>query len=241
MKLLKILVVDDDRDFAEALGEALESAGHQVLVCYSGEAGLAAFELQAFDLAFFDVVLPGLSGVETLARVRALRPTARVLMMTGYSFPELLDRARREGAIDILYKPLDITRLLQRLQALFPEGVLVVDDDADFAEALQTALAAHGYRACLARTAGEALARCAAGHIDLLVLDVRLAGASGVDVLSELQRQGRAPPTLFVTGFDKSELPIEVDNTRVALISKTAPTAALLRSLQQLRRAHDPI
>jgi two-component system, NtrC family, response regulator HydG len=236
MKNLRILIVDDDRDFAEALSEALELEGHTPTLCFSGEDGLTLFGHQKFDLAFFDVMLPKLSGIETLARVRAELPEARIIMMTGYSLPELLDRARREGALDILYKPLDISQLMTRLQVLFPEGVLIVDDDPDYAEALQVALAAHGYRVTVAHSPDEALQHFNSMDVDLLVLDVRLAGASGIDVLRELQRRGNAPPTLVVTGFDAYELPGDLGSTRVALVSKSSPTEALLRSLNTLRR-----
>ncbi len=236
MKGLEILIVDDDRDFAEALGEALELARHRVTLRFSGADGIQAFAAGNFDLAFFDVVLPGMSGVETLAAVRAEKPSARVIMMTGYSVPELLEQARQQGAIDVLYKPLDVEGLLVRLRELFPEGVLVVDDDPDFLEAIQAMLSSQGYQVSVARTAEEAI-RCASSHpTDLLLLDVHLADANGLDVLRELERRGCAPPTLFVTGFDGVDLPHDLSGNQVAIVSKSCSPKALLRSLQGLER-----
>ena len=61
---LRILVVDDDADNANSLGELFELEGHRPLVVYDGEAAIAAYLKEDFDIAFMDVMMPGKNGVE---------------------------------------------------------------------------------------------------------------------------------------------------------------------------------
>lgn len=115
MPPLKVFILDDDRDLAECLAMALEGRGHQVTVAHSGEEAVERFRHETFDLAFFDVRLPGISGVECLRRIRAFQPEARVVMITGYSVDEELEEAAELGARGILHKPFSPLRLFDFL------------------------------------------------------------------------------------------------------------------------------
>ena len=99
---LRILVVDDDADNAYSLGELFELEGHSVQVALSGEDAIAAYLAADFDLAFMDVMMPGLNGVESFIEIRKMRPEARVYMMTGYSVEQLLQQAL---AHDVAFVP----------------------------------------------------------------------------------------------------------------------------------------
>ena len=97
IKSLRILVVDDDIDNAQSLAELFDLEGHRATVVHSGEAAIAAHMTQHFDLAFMDVMMPGLNGVESFLRIRQMRPDAKVFMMTGYSVEELMKQAVEQG------------------------------------------------------------------------------------------------------------------------------------------------
>src|SRR5215212_9261324 len=105
---LKILVVDDDEDNTCSLCELFELEGHKATMAHSGEAAIAAYMNENFDLAFMDVMMPGLNGVESFMEIRKLKPEARVYMMTGYSVEQLLQQAMEHGAMGVLSKPIDI-------------------------------------------------------------------------------------------------------------------------------------
>ncbi|MCP4936069.1 MAG: response regulator, partial [bacterium] len=90
MKRIKILVVDDDRDFAESLVFVLEGRGYEVEVAHTGEAAIRKFQNNDFDIAFMDVKLPGKNGVESYMEIRKFKSDAKVVMMTGYSVEQLL-------------------------------------------------------------------------------------------------------------------------------------------------------
>jgi DNA-binding response OmpR family regulator len=101
----RVLVVEDDRDFAESLMIALGVHDCQVDIARSGEEAVRKFRDMRYDIAFMDIKLPGKNGVESLAEIRSFCPGAQVVMMTGFSESALLEKARQAGAIHILRKP----------------------------------------------------------------------------------------------------------------------------------------
>lgn len=114
MKMLNILVVDDDQDGADSLSEALEHYGHQVTAVYCGEDAVEAFQHTIYDLTFMDVMMLGLNGVESLQQIKKINPEAKVYMMTGHSARDLLDKAIDHGALGVFHKPFAIDDVLER-------------------------------------------------------------------------------------------------------------------------------
>jgi DNA-binding response OmpR family regulator len=100
-----VLIVEDDPDFAESLMIALGVRNCHVDIARTGEEAIRKFRNHCYDITFMDIKLPGKNGVESLAEIRDLCPSACVVMMTGYSEATLLDKARQAGALDILRKP----------------------------------------------------------------------------------------------------------------------------------------
>ena len=85
MKRLRVLIVDDDRDFAEGLGLLLETRNCEVTRAFSGAEALQIIEEAQFDLTFLDVRMPGMNGIETLTAMLQRRPGARIVMMSGFA------------------------------------------------------------------------------------------------------------------------------------------------------------
>ena len=137
MNALRVFIVDDDQDFAESLALLLEGRGHQVELAFSGEEAIEKFGKQDFDITFMDVKLPGKSGTESFLEMRKFKPSARVIMMTGYSVEQLLEQAVEHGALGVLNKPIDVQHMLHMLERIKPDGILVVDDDADFVASIE--------------------------------------------------------------------------------------------------------
>ena len=76
MSNLRIFVVDDDADVADALAEVLELNGHEVKVAYDSQQAIDAFQHEDFDLAFMDVMMPGKNGVESFIEIKKFKPSA---------------------------------------------------------------------------------------------------------------------------------------------------------------------
>ena len=93
MNKLKILVVDDDQNFAEGLAETLEMEGHEVQLAFSGEEAIKKFKGEDYDITFMDVKMPGKNGVESFLEIRKFKPHAKLAMMNALSVDEILEQA----------------------------------------------------------------------------------------------------------------------------------------------------
>lgn len=108
----RILVVDDDAATCHSLATLLRREGYAVSVCGDGFAALAAFDDVDPALTITDLHMPGLHGVDLLARIRQRQPNASVVVMTAFGEVDTAVEAMRRGALDYLAKPLDVDKLL---------------------------------------------------------------------------------------------------------------------------------
>ena len=101
----RILVADDDRTTRFAISNMLKKAGYAVTAVKNGAEALRNIERKSFELAFLDIWMPELTGLEVLARVRTGKSHPKVIIMTSDGTPETLLRAVREQAYEYLSKP----------------------------------------------------------------------------------------------------------------------------------------
>ena len=113
----RILVIDDDKDLTEMLGEYLGQEGFEVEIARTGEEGLGRATGEQFDLLILDVMLPEINGFEVLRRVR-LQSQTPVIMLTARG--QEVDRivGLEVGADDYLSKPFSARELLARMNAV---------------------------------------------------------------------------------------------------------------------------
>jgi len=107
-----VLVVDDETGVRQSLVGILEDEGYVADAVESGEAALTALESRRYDLVLLDVWLPGLDGLETLARIRTLDAQLPVIVISGHGNIETAVRAVRSGAQDFVEKPLSLEKTL---------------------------------------------------------------------------------------------------------------------------------
>jgi two-component system, NtrC family, nitrogen regulation response regulator NtrX len=107
-----ILVVDDEAGVRSSLVGILKDEGYAVDAVESGEAGLLALDARRYDLVLLDVWLPGIDGLETLARIRTLDPELPVVVISGHGSIETAVKAVRIGARDFVEKPLSLDKTL---------------------------------------------------------------------------------------------------------------------------------
>jgi len=193
---LRILVVDDDVDNAQSLGELFELEGHHVTVAHSGEDAIAAYVNTAFDIAFMDVMMPGKNGVESFLEIRKMRPGSKVYMMTGYSVEQLLQQAMDHGAMGVLSKPVDIGKLLRAVEDVTPGGiVLIADDDPSFGGHLKQMIDGAGMSCDLVHSDADA----AAVNAQVMIIDTGKPLIRGVEIYRRLKDEGHAPPAIIIT------------------------------------------
>lgn len=110
--MVHVLVVDDERDFADLLAERLRTRGMEVHTAYSGEEALAVVRALAPEVVVLDITMPGMSGLETLDAVKAEKPSPEVILLTADSTLNTAVAGMKGGARDYLTKPTDIDMLV---------------------------------------------------------------------------------------------------------------------------------
>lgn len=237
-KSLRILVVDDDHDHADSLADLFRLEGHEVEVAYSAPEAIRIFLASYFDLAFMDVVMPGMNGVESFLEIRRSKPDAKVYMMSGYSVEELLRQATDNGALGVLTKPMDPAKVAAALEEATPQGiVLVAEDDPDFGPVLADGIACSGKACELVTNGRDALERIEKGGVDVLVLDLKMPLINGIDVYKTLRDRGKAVPTIMVTACSDEfadKLASLDDVTVTGILTKPFDLPSLLARLDRL-------
>jgi len=121
---IRILVVDDELSMREFLSILLEREGYDVTVAGSAAEALRMMESALFDLVLSDVNMPGLSGIELLARIKEKSPETAVLMLTAFSAAEQAVEAMKLGAYDYIGKPFKNEEIKQLVKnALEKQGL----------------------------------------------------------------------------------------------------------------------
>src|SRR5438477_1416022 len=109
--MAKILIIDDEVSIRTTLANILHDEGHQTTLCESGEAAIAQFAREEFDLVILDLWLPGIDGMTVLERLHAAGAPP-VIVISGHGNVDSAVRATRLGAYDFLEKPLSLERVL---------------------------------------------------------------------------------------------------------------------------------
>jgi two-component system, NtrC family, response regulator HydG len=102
---VRVLVVDDEPTLRRTIARALAARGFEVVQCEDGTSALGQLKTMDPDVMLIDLMMPGVSGLEVLREVKALRPDVECVMMTAYSRVEDAVTAVRTGAYDFLTKP----------------------------------------------------------------------------------------------------------------------------------------
>lgn len=113
-----LLVVDDEPGMRDTLSDILEEFAFAVHQAENGIEALAKVQANRYDLVLMDMRMPQMDGAETLRRLRMITPDVPVVMMTAVAEASALDQASDQGAQAILYKPLDIAKLVSLVEKL---------------------------------------------------------------------------------------------------------------------------
>jgi DNA-binding NtrC family response regulator len=122
MKKIRLLVVDDERDFLEGLSRTLGRRGMKVTTADNGAAALEILSRQEFDVALLDVKMPGIDGIELMQRILKHYPRTQVLLLTGHPTMDQALKGVEMGAYDYLLKPQDIDTLSLKILAAFQDS-----------------------------------------------------------------------------------------------------------------------
>lgn len=118
---IRVLMVDDEKDFRIATEKILNRRGFDTLMAASGQEALAKLESRP-DVVILDIKMEGMDGHETLKEIRRLNPALPVIMLTGHGALPSAGQALAEGAFDYLNKPCDIDVLTAKIYESVSQG-----------------------------------------------------------------------------------------------------------------------
>ena len=124
MNKSKLLIIDDEKRMCLVLKAALENKDIAVTTADSGEAALAAMEVEQFDVVLSDIKMPGISGLDVLQKVKQQNPDTEVLLMTAYADTQTAVDAMKQGAYDYIIKPFEIAELRHKINHILEKGRL---------------------------------------------------------------------------------------------------------------------
>jgi two-component system NtrC family response regulator len=108
---LKLLFADDEKSLQSLMSLELPRMGHEVTVCPDGLTAVAALERNTYDCILVDLDMPGLSGIQVIAKAKEMSPDTDAVVLTGKSSLETAVAALRQGAFDYLTKPCKLVEL----------------------------------------------------------------------------------------------------------------------------------
>ena len=116
MDATKVLLVDDEIRFIEALVKRLKKRKLVAASADSGEKALCRLDEDPADVVVLDLKMPGMDGIDVLREIKARHPLVEVIMLTGHANVEVAIEGMELGAFDYLMKPMDIDELLYKIQ-----------------------------------------------------------------------------------------------------------------------------
>ncbi len=195
---IRMLLVDDEMEFLEAVTPALVRRGFALTLAENGDTALKLMPHSTFDVAVLDVRMPGISGVDLFYKIKTLDPDLPVIILTGHpTFPDAFQTSR-DGAFEYLIKPCDVERLARIAQLAAKHGallragsqrdsrppvagarVLIAGQDGEYRASLTAELESRGLDVATADSADDALGLAEGFSFDVALIDVPVGGLEG--------------------------------------------------------------
>jgi len=135
MKEMKVLLVDDEKEFVKSLSERMQIREVQSKVAYDGDEAIKSMNDDLPDVMVLDLKMPGMDGMELLRRTKKAFPGVQIVMLTGHGSEKDEQEARRLGAFEYLKKPVSIGELMKAVSAAYQSKFEDTMTAAAFAEA----------------------------------------------------------------------------------------------------------
>jgi len=125
MERPRVLMVDDEVDYLEAMVKVLRKRGVNVVGVDSGEKAMELLSREPMDVTVLDNKMPGMSGMETLKQMKRRWPLMEVIMLTALGSVESGIEGMQSGAFDYVMKPADIDDLVEKIRQAYQRKLLL--------------------------------------------------------------------------------------------------------------------
>jgi len=226
-----ILIVDDEPGIRITMAGILEDEGYNVIVAENGYQGIAAAKNTNCKMAFLDMQMPGINGIETFKEIKRISPDTIIFFMTACLAEDTLNEAAKLETQAILYKPLDLDLILKTLKEdLTKTTIFVVDDESAIRETLQEVLEDRGYKVYVAANGYTAIEIAKNTHFDIMFIDILMPGIDGFQTLEEIRKIYPKTKVVLMTGQDIEDFTKQaVSRGAFAHITKPVDLVSLLQ------------
>jgi CheY-like chemotaxis protein/signal transduction histidine kinase/CHASE3 domain sensor protein len=224
----RLLIVEDDENFAEILRAYAIEKGFEPIVAHTGDEGLALALSEIPDAIVLDVMLPGMDGWTILKNLKTNATTQHIPVHMMSAGDEKANKAQKEGAIGFLKKPVEKEKLDSAFDLLSKQykynfnNILVIEDQILQSNVLTEQLIKKGAKVYQAYTGSEARNMIAENDFDCIILDLKLPDVSGLDLLDEIKSNERTKdiPVVINTAM-------ELDKEKIAHIMRYSQAMVL--------------
>ncbi|MDY6850752.1 MAG: response regulator [Thermodesulfobacteriota bacterium] len=127
----KVLLIDDEKDFLEALSERMEARGMQVSTTTSAKDAIEKVGTHSYDAVVLDLMMPEMDGLETLVALKKKRPELQIILLTGHATVDKGIEAMKLGAMDFIEKPADLQALTEKIKKAQAQKMILVEKEAE--------------------------------------------------------------------------------------------------------------
>ena len=292
MSKIRVLLVDDEEDYVNALAERMDMRDLQSKIALSGEEALAVLDDEPPDVIVLALRMPGMGGMEVLERVRKEHPHIQVIILTGHGGEKEEREARRLGAFEYMQKPADTGTLIRNIKGawrrsvevareLISEGkeefdksmtaaalaeggmpdeaaemmegdsasgkeekragalkVLLVDDEEDYVRTMAERMEMREVGSDVALSGEDALSQLEADLPDVMVLDLKMPGMGGMEVLEYVRRHYPQVQVIILTGHGSDKEKLEAQ--RLGAFDYLQKPVDIGDLMESVRRAGEP-
>ncbi|MBW2217559.1 MAG: response regulator [Deltaproteobacteria bacterium] len=123
----KVLLVDDEKDFLDALGERMANRGMNVSTTTSAKDAVKKVQEESYDAIVLDLQMPEMDGIEALKAIKKINPDMQVILLTGHATVEKGIEAMKLGAMDLIEKPADIETIAEKIKKAQANKMILVE------------------------------------------------------------------------------------------------------------------
>ncbi|MBI5452900.1 response regulator [Candidatus Gottesmanbacteria bacterium] len=213
--MIKLLIVDDEKGLCEYLKDFFKPRGYSVFIATNGQDALSTIKKENPELVLLDINMPDMDGLEVLRQIKKISTQTKVIMVTVSDDLDTREKAKNLGADEFVKKPFTtdyledvvILKVSEMTKEKEPANLLIVDDEDEARERLNRILNRRFECNIFEAANGEeALNLLRTKKIDLVFLDIRMPGISGMEIIKEKKKLSYKPTIWVVTGFDSEEI-----------------------------------
>ena len=219
--MIKLLVVDDESAITDGIEDSFSYFGFNVFTASNAARALNTFKKEKPKIIFLDIKLPDRSGLDLLKEFKAIDPECIVIMITALDDEDksIEQKARELGASEFIHKPFSLNYLrdevvVGKIKTVLEQGghmqkprLLLVDDEKDVPPLLKKYIASRIEADIdLAYSGEEAVKQAKEYKPDVIFLDVRMPGKSGLDILPEIREACPEARVVLISAWSSAEV-----------------------------------